>query len=63
MILCTMTPEQLEAALIKHLEESGGIRADLMWLKRAFWTLATAMVTFNITMASGIILVLLKVKP
>lgn len=32
---------KLEDAFIKHLTESGGIRTDLKWLKRAFWTLAS----------------------
>lgn len=34
--------DHIEAALVKHLEESGTIRADLAWLKKAFWTLAVA---------------------
>lgn len=31
--------DKLEAAFITHLMESGEIRADLKWLKKAFWTL------------------------
>ena len=41
-----MTKKELELMLIelrqivtKHLEESGSIRTDLAWLKKAFWTL------------------------
>lgn len=36
--------DKLEASLITHLEESGSIRTDLAWLKKAFWTLAVAYV-------------------
>lgn len=31
--------DNLEDTLMKHLEESGVIQTDLLWLKRAFWTL------------------------
>lgn len=31
---------KLEDAFIQHLTESGEIRSDLKWLKRAFWTIA-----------------------
>lgn len=31
---------KLEDAFILHLTESGEIRSDLKWLKKAFWTLA-----------------------
>lgn len=43
-----------------HLEESGQIRADLAWLKKSFWVLAGAGVTFNVTLAVGLVLYLLK---
>jgi len=36
-----VTLKQVEALLVKHLEESGEIRTDIKWLKRAFWTLVT----------------------
>lgn len=32
--------DMLEKAMVKHLEESGEIRADLKWLKKSFWVLA-----------------------
>lgn len=57
-----MELKDLEVALIKHLEESGAIRADLAWLKKAFWIMATANVTFNITLASSIIMYLVGKK-
>ena len=57
-----MDINQLEANLVKHLEESGAIRADLAWLKKAFWIMATANVTFNITLASSIIMYLMNGK-
>lgn len=31
---------KLEDAFMQHLAESGEIRGDLKWLKKAFWTLA-----------------------
>ena len=37
--------DKIEAALVSHLEESGTIRTDLAWLKKAFWILTTAIVT------------------
>jgi len=33
---------KLEDAIIKHLEESGEIRSDLRWLKKAFWFLVAS---------------------
>lgn len=36
--------DKLQEALERHLEESGAIRTDLAWLKKAFWTLAVAYV-------------------
>lgn len=50
-----MTIKQIETLLIKHLEESGEIRADLKWLKRAFWALATSGIGFNVGLATWII--------
>lgn len=32
--------DMLEQAVVKHLEESGEIRADLKWLKKSFFVLA-----------------------
>lgn len=31
---------KLEDAFTQHLSESGEIRSDLKWLRKAFWTLA-----------------------
>lgn len=42
-----MNLKELEKLLLKHLEESGEIRSDLKWLKRAFWVLTGAGVSFN----------------
>ena len=36
----------LEKTLESHLIESGEIRSDLSWLKKAFWTLTAAALTF-----------------
>lgn len=36
-----MTLKQLEKIVIEHLKESGEIRSDIKWLKRAFWALVT----------------------
>lgn len=33
--------DALEKSIIKHFEESGEIRADLKWLKKFFWVLAS----------------------
>lgn len=44
-----MKLRELEALLMAHLQESGEIRADLRWLKRAFWTLAAGGVTLNVS--------------
>ena len=52
----------LETKMNEHLEESGTIRTDIAWLTKAFWTLAGAGLTFNVTLAVGIILYLLKVR-
>ncbi len=51
---------KLESIVATHLEQSGGIQADLAWLKKAYWTLAGAGVTFNVTLAVGLILYLIK---
>lgn len=53
---------EVEALLMKQIEELSAIKADLAWLKKAFWVLATANVTFNVTLASSIILYLIKIK-
>jgi hypothetical protein len=38
--------DALEKAMTTHLEESGEIKADLKWLKKALWlVLASPMVT------------------
>lgn len=38
---------KLEETLEKHLIESGEIRSDLSWLKKAFWTLTASVLTFG----------------
>jgi hypothetical protein len=37
---------KLEETLEQHLIESGQIRADLSWLKKAYWTLAGLGIAF-----------------
>ncbi len=59
-IMPTKDFKELRAKLEIHLEESGQIRADLAWLKKSFWVLAGAGVTFNVTLVAGLILYLLK---
>lgn len=51
---------QLEAVVTKHLEESGAIRADLAWLKKAMFALAGAGTTFTVTLVVGLILFFIK---
>lgn len=51
--------KELREKLEKHLEESGEIRTDLKWLKKAFWVLAGAGVTFNVSLAIGLVTYLL----
>ncbi len=51
---------KLEDIVATHLEQSGNIRTDLAWLKKSFWTLAGAGITFNVTLAVGLILYLVK---
>lgn len=47
--------KELRMRLEHHLEESGEIRADIRWLKRAFWTLIGAGLTFNGIVAVAIL--------
>jgi hypothetical protein len=42
--------EKLEETMLTHLIESGEIRSDLKWLKRAFWTIAGTGFTFATVM-------------
>ena len=42
--------EMIEQIVAKHLEESGEIRSDLKWLKRSFWALFGAGLTFGTIM-------------
>ena len=53
---------RLEQIVELHLEQSGNIRTDLAWLKKSFWALAGAGITFNITLIAGLLLYLLKAK-
>ena len=34
-----MKAKEVEKLLVEHLQESGEIRGDIKWLKKAFWTL------------------------
>lgn len=43
---------KLEDAFVQHLAESGEIRGDLKWLKKAFWTLAG----IGATVAAGLLM-------
>lgn len=58
---------RLEQIVETHLEQSKTIwttlsenNTDTKWLKKAFWTLAGAGVTFNVTLAAGLILWLIN---
>ncbi len=51
---------RLEQIVETHLEQSGNIRTDLAWLKKSFWALSGAVMTFTITLVVGLLLYLLK---
>lgn len=51
---------RLEQIVETHLEQSGGIQADLAWLKKAVWILAGGGMTFNVSLAVGLLLYLIK---
>jgi hypothetical protein len=51
-----MNLRQIEKLLIAHLQESGEIRADLKWVKRAVWTLAAGVVSWNVAVVSYLLL-------
>ena len=51
----------LEETVEMHLIESGEIRGDLKWLKKAFWVLAGLGVTFCGTAAATAFEMLFKV--
>lgn len=51
--------DRLEEIVEKHLEQSGGIQADLAWLKKAMWVVAGGGVTFNVSLAVALIMYLL----
>lgn len=40
--------DMLEKAMVQHLEESGEIRADLKWLKKMMWGVASLIITIVI---------------
>lgn len=47
--------------VVEHLMmQVEAIQTDMVWIKKAIWTLAGAGLTFNITLAAGIILYLLR---
>lgn len=51
---------RLEVIVEKHMEESGNIRTDLAWLKKAMFALIGGGLTFNITLAVAFIMYLIK---
>lgn len=40
--------EKLEGVVVKHLEESGEIRADLKWLKKFMWFVLGTPITMEV---------------
>lgn len=40
--------DRIERIVAGHMEESGSIRADLAWLKKATWACVGACLTFNV---------------
>lgn len=52
--------DDLKEIVSIHLQESGAIRSDLAWLKKAFWTLAGAGITLNASILVAILTYLLK---
>jgi hypothetical protein len=50
----------LHSDMEAHLRESGEIKADLKWLKQAFWTLAAGGLTFNVTFVIAVVVYLLN---
>lgn len=50
-----MKLKELEILLVEHLKESGQIRADLAWLKKAHWLQSSAILSAIVT-ALGIYL-------
>lgn len=51
---------RLEGIVETHLEQSGGIKTDLAWLKRAFWLVGGGVMTGTITLIVGLVLFLIK---
>jgi hypothetical protein len=52
---------QMPSKIVDQLiEEVAGIKADLIWIKKAIWTLAGAGVTFNVTLAISLVMYFLK---
>lgn len=51
-----MNLKQIEKALIQHLQESGEIRADLKWVKKAVWTVAAGGISWNVAVVSYLLL-------
>jgi hypothetical protein len=47
--------KELREKLEAHLEESGEIRSDLKWCKKAIWTVAGGVLTFNVMLALAIL--------
>jgi uncharacterized membrane protein len=51
---------KLEENLEKHLIESGEIRSDLTWLKKAFWLLSGCFLTGTVALLVQVALLLLR---
>lgn len=51
---------RLEEMFTSHLEQSGYIHADISWLKKAFWCLVTAGLSFNVMLAIYLLKLALK---
>jgi hypothetical protein len=54
---------KLEEALEQHLRESGEIRTDLAWIKKAMWVAVPLIASVPFTLLVTIIAYLLKMKP
>lgn len=47
--------DRVERILTTHMEESGGIRADLAWIKKAIWACVGACLTFNVGLVTFVL--------
>jgi hypothetical protein len=51
---------KLELIVEHHLEQSGFIQTDLVWLKKAFWALTSGVITLNVTIVIAFVNYLLR---